>query len=139
MGSQAAANGTSVVLNAQGHGVLVQGPDISHVSAFAYTATPISWATGLYAAPPAIPIAGMARTKAVVVTTISTISGSATATVASATGLVNGMQIADIAGAIPQAGAGTTFTITGTTVTLSQPATATTTAVPVVAAAWSQP
>lgn len=135
----ASANGASFVLNSLGHGVLVQGPDISHVPAFAYTSTPISWATGLYAIPPAIAVAGMARTKAVIVTTISTIKNSTTATVASATGLVNGMQIADIEGAIQQLGAGTTFTIAGTTVTLSQAALATVTAVPVVAAAWSQP
>lgn len=115
-----------------GHGTKVDGPDMSHVPAFTHTANPIMMATGITGA-------GMARTKSLITTTISTTNGSVTAHVASATSLANGMQIADANGAIPQMGIGTTFTISGTTLTLSQAATATETGIAIVAAAWAQP
>jgi hypothetical protein len=85
-------------------------------------------------------VAGTAYQTGLVTTSISTTAGSITATVGSAAGLSNGMQIgAESASAGVVITPGTWFTISGTTLTLSQPAVATVSAIYCAACSWTSP
>ena len=103
--------GNSTVLIGNLNQTVLVGADASHTGVYV--------GTGI--GTPTAPVAGIAWRENTVATTI-TKTGASAGTVASASGLVNGMvcgaaQVAGVSAIVP----GTTFTITGTAVTLSIP------------------
>lgn len=120
--------GAGIITDAYGNAMVVQGTNIGQIVTVGATHGQAGVQVGTGLGSPSAPTAGLGVQQGLVTTTIATTAGSVTATVASSAGMSTGMSIGAANVSDPSSGTatpaivpGTTISgISGTTITLSQ-------------------